>query len=84
MNKCPNCGAFYTNGKCDYCGTVFSRPFRVEIDEENSGTLTYKGKTYPVRLVSIDVIESEPLYADNKIFAWSEPRIETKLEILPK
>ena len=84
MNKCPNCGAFYTNGKCDYCGTVFSRPLHADIDEENNGTLNYKGKTYNVRLLRIIETGNEELYADNIAFAYTDPRIEIHLEVLPK
>lgn len=84
MNKCPNCGAFYTNGKCDYCGTVFSHPIYAEIDEERQGTLVYKGITYHVRLLRIIETGNEALYADNRVFAYTDPRIEIHLEALPK
>jgi len=25
INKCPNCGANFKNGKCDYCGSKFEK-----------------------------------------------------------
>lgn len=84
MNKCPNCGAFYTNGKCDYCGTVFSHPIHAEIDEERQGTLVYRGITYHVRLLNIIETGNEPMYADNIIAARTDPRIVIRLEILSK
>lgn len=28
MTNCPNCGAPITKGTCEYCGTVFTNPYK--------------------------------------------------------
>jgi len=34
ITNCPNCGAPKTHGQCDYCGTVFYDPEKVDALEK--------------------------------------------------
>lgn len=47
LTNCPNCGAYITNNKCEYCGTSFKLDY--EPDEEYIVVTDSMGNKYTER-----------------------------------
>lgn len=62
MTNCPNCGAPIVADQCEYCGTVFHKPEKIELLEAKTKYLEQQITINQLYMAAIEAMRSYGKY----------------------